>query len=88
MTPQEKAQLLFKQDRLSGTKARYQSMNNVHAQSAQRPPGFECYASRATQPWPSSQNTRAARRKRGHCTCFAMAHAVETNDSHSVRPAA
>jgi hypothetical protein len=31
------------------TEARYPNMNNVRALNAQRPPNFECYASRARQ---------------------------------------
>src|SRR5215470_9456536 len=40
-------------------------MNNVRAWSAQRPPNFECYASRAKPNRPPSRKKRPARRSNG-----------------------
>jgi hypothetical protein len=51
MTSREEAELLSNRSHDPAAHARYLSMNNVRAQSAQRSPSFGCYASRARQRW-------------------------------------
>jgi hypothetical protein len=76
-TSKEEAELLFKQEPLSGgPRSIHLSMNNVHAQSAQRLPSFGCYASRARQRW----RRRNAHLKSHQGLCGA-ARAVKSSDT-------
>jgi len=73
-TPRKKPNSYSNMDDCPVVQARYLSMNNVRARSAQRPPAFERYASRARQRW----RPRNARLKSHHGPCGA-ARAAKTS---------